>query len=60
MAHDREVSVQPVVVLEVDKLFGMRQIAQMSTAAAEGGDRRAMASPAQAGRLLTKIGAPET
>jgi len=56
MARDRELSGQPIVVLEADKLFGMRQIAQVVTA--DSGDQGGMASRAHTSRLLSKIGAP--
>jgi len=55
MAHDRELSEQPLVVLDADKLFGMRQIAPVSVTA-DSGDRGGMASRAQTSRLLSKIG----
>ena len=66
MAHSRERVEQPLVLLETDKLLGMRQFAKASSPGGEGLKRGleasaagAAVSRAETSRLLSKIGPPE-
>jgi hypothetical protein len=63
MAHNRELSEQPLVFLEAGKLLGMRQLAKVSAGRADGATRdpggsagAGVDSRANMSRLLSKIG----